>query len=106
MRRPFVQYPPYAWGERTITQQMAYEYALALVECPVSKGDAVFGELQVAALKFRKTQHLQGFGDREEFVDLHGQVRSNLRQVRLAVERRRGDRLHQASEHIGRHMRP
>src|SRR5258708_11089472 len=84
---------------------MTGKYALALIERAVGKGHAVLGELQVAALELSETQHLQGFRDGKELIDLHGQVRGNFRQISLAVERRRGAGFHPSYEHVRRHMR-
>ena len=104
-RGAFVQHPADMSRERHISQQMPQEYALALVERGVGECQAILGELQIAALELGKAQHLQGFRDRKQLVDLHLQIRGNLGQIRLAVERRGRDRLHQAGQQVRGHMR-
>ena len=78
--------------------------ALAFVDVGVGEREAILGELKIAALHLGEPQQLQGFGHREEFVDLHLQVRGDFRQIGGAVEGRRRHGLHESRQQVGGHL--
>ena len=101
----FVQNPANMGRQRHIGQQMAHEDPLALIERGWANAMPSSVSFRVAALEFGEAQHLQCFRHRKQLVDLHLQIRGDFGQIRLAIERRGRDRLHQARQQIRGHMR-